>query len=233
MWFSLLINTCVVIFGLLFIYDKNGLSNIKAKTTSAKTVAGNSNYYLGKMSIFESGESKSNHVVFLGDSLTDYGEWNEYFITNNILNRGISGDTTDGVLNRLKQVYSIKPSKVFLMIGINDLRKHVEIDTILNNYSIILNELMEHSPNTEIFVQSILPMNSQLRPKNVKSKNVLELNSKLKKLAADANVTYIDLFRLMSNKENKLKLEFTYDGLHLNGKGYAQWVNEIKKLVED
>ncbi|MCJ8008006.1 GDSL-type esterase/lipase family protein [Lederbergia wuyishanensis] len=233
LWFSLIINVFVVIFGLLLIYDKSVLSNLKAKITSAKTVEGYSDFYLGKMSIFESGESHSNKVVFLGDSLTDYGEWNEYFITNDILNRGISGDTTDGVLHRLKQVYNIQPSKVFIMVGINDLRKDVDIDTILINFSTILNELKLNSPNTAIFVQSVLPMNSQLRKNSVKSKNVLELNSRLKKLTADTKVSYIDLFSLMSNKENQLKPEFTFDGLHLNGIGYHQWVNGIKKLVED
>jgi len=233
LWFSLLINIFVVIFGLFLFYEKGGLSYLKAKITSAKTVEGYSDYYLGKMSIFESGETHSNKVVFLGDSLTDYCEWNEYFITNGILNRGISGDTTDGVLNRLKQVYNIQPSKVFIMVGINDLRRNVDIDTILNNISTILNELKENSPNTAIFVQSVLPMNSQLHQNSVKSENVLELNSKLKKLTVDTDVSYIDLFSLMLNKENQLKPEFTFDGLHLNGNGYGQWVNEIKKLVED
>jgi lysophospholipase L1-like esterase len=66
--------------------------------------------------------AKPGSIVFLGDSITDFFRVNEFFPGVYVINRGISGDTTDGVLNRLAEsVYELSPSKIFLMIGTNDL----------------------------------------------------------------------------------------------------------------
>ncbi len=79
-------------------------------------------YYLHKKSFFEE-HSRKAEIVMLGDSLINHAEWRDLFPSKIIANYGISGDTTAGVLDRIDSIYKINPTKVFIMVGINDLMK--------------------------------------------------------------------------------------------------------------
>ena len=68
---------------------------------------------------------KSADIVFLGDSITHEGSWEEYFLECQTVNRGINGDTVQGVIDRLPDVLALEPKKLFLMIGVNDLNNHL------------------------------------------------------------------------------------------------------------
>lgn len=203
---------------------------------SSQILAQNSNqyspYYLHKKSQFESLPNSSDEIIFLGNSITDGGNWTELFGDLRIKNRGISGDITDGILNRLDEVTESNPLKIFIMIGINDLSKGKTTQEILNNYEIILDSIISSSPSTEIFVESVLPVNNnftQFKKHYARADSVLILNKKLEKLAANKNQTYIDLYSSFLDDEGKLNSNLTEDGLHLNGKAYLLW----KSLVED
>lgn len=83
-----------------------------------------SNTYKDKSVLFERYlmmNKYSKPIVFLGDSITEKIDWKELFSKNNILNRGIGSDTISGLINRTDSIVKLKPSKVFLMIGINDI----------------------------------------------------------------------------------------------------------------
>lgn len=180
--------------------------------------------YLAKESQFETLNINNDDIVFLGDSITNRSEWSELFDNPNLLNRGIDGDTTNGILNRVNTIIKGQPKKIFLMIGINDLLKKKDNNYVLNNYKKILTEIQTKSPNTIIYIQSILPNN------NVKSKNdIINLDNELKKLNTN-RIIYIDLFHKFE-KDGKLSNEYTYDGTHLNGKGYLVWKQTIEKYV--
>ena len=84
-----------------------------------------STYYEQRASHFRSLVSKKKCIVFLGDSLSDGAEWSELFSRQDILNRGISGDTSTGVLDRLDEVVRHQPKKIFLLIGINDIARDI------------------------------------------------------------------------------------------------------------
>ena len=167
-------------------------------------------------------------VAFLGDSLTDWYDLESYYPEYTVVNRGIAGDTTFGLEDRLKvSAYDVKPKVVVLLIGINN------IDTMFNNYESILKGLKENLSETKIVVVSITPTSKWLRFRN---NRIIKSNDKIKALADKYNYTYVDLYSVLkdSNK-NKLNDEYTEDGLHFNSKGYevitATMMPILKKLL--
>jgi len=193
-----------------------------------------STYYYQKKSLFESLPDTKREIIFLGNSITDGGEWAELFKNEKIKNRGISGDITDGVLYRLDEVVSSKPDKIFIMIGINDLARGKTPDYVLVNYSKILAKIKETTPGTEVYIQSVLPVNDEFGMfvnHTNKSKEIIEVNKGLKKMAVNFEYTFIDLTNTFSDSKGKLKKEFSNDGLHLMGEGYLAWKSVIKKYI--
>ena len=77
----------------------------------------------------------------LGDSHTEGIDWRELFPDVKILNRGISGDTSEGVLNRLEEVIGRHSKIVFLMIGGNDLQMGVPVPLVDANIRSIVQTL--------------------------------------------------------------------------------------------
>jgi lysophospholipase L1-like esterase len=169
-------------------------------------------------------------TVFLGDSMTDEGHWHKLFPELNLVNRGIGGDTTTGVLNRIDQVTMLAPPKLFLMIGTNDLCFNRPIPDIIKNYDKILGVLHQRIPNTKIYIESVLPFNDHIFPSRYlrTNENIKTLNVGIKKLAQTYNDPYIDLTKYFSDKDGCLPAEYTVDGLHLNEKGYAVWRDRIR-----
>lgn len=176
-------------------------------------------FYMHKASLYETlKENDKYKIAMLGDSITDWGEWNELLKRNDVINRGISGDSTDGVLNRIDGINS-SVEKVFIMIGINDLGKGKSVDYVFNNYKKIVTILKEK--NMQPIIQSILFVDSD-KIHYIKNNHVEQLNNKLKKYAMENDLVYIDL-NIKLSKDKKLRSNYSYDGLHLNGEGYKVW----------
>lgn len=117
-------------------------------------------YYWQRVTLFKTLPKSNKDIIFLGNSITDGGEWGELFNDIHIKNRGISGDITAGVINRLDDVVSGKPSKIFLLIGTNDLSRKITTDSVVKNILIIADYVRQQSPSTSLYVQSILPVNN-------------------------------------------------------------------------
>src|SRR5271168_1846342 len=168
-------------------------------------------------------------VVFLGDSLTAGCEWRELFGNRLlILNRGIGGDTSAGVLNRSAEVAALKPRAVFLMIGTNDLQEvgYAPADTA-RNYREIVNTLRQSSPRVRIYLESLLPTQS---PKfNQWSERV---NQEVRNLANGRSIVYLNL-RDAFLENGTLGKNFTIDGVHLNGNGYLLWKQQIDPIISE
>jgi lysophospholipase L1-like esterase len=186
-------------------------------------------YYLSKKSIFEVAPIQEGAIVFLGDSLTDYCNWEELFQNSKISNRGINGDKINGVMQRLDSIVATKPSKIFLLIGINDLDEEKPLNEIAAAYKNLVSQIKEILPETKIYLQSLLPTDNRERLKNNK---IVQLNQQIAALAKDSNLTYIDLYSPFVTEKNKLNPIYTFDGLHLNGAGYLVWKKEIETLVK-
>lgn len=192
-------------------------------------------YYYHRKSLFEALPNAENEIIWLGDSITDGNQWAELFGNPRMKNRGISGDITDGVLYRLGEVTESKPAKVFIMIGVNDFARDRSVDYVLKNYEKMVDRIRADSPDTEIYIQSILPVNDafpQFPSHTDETADIRAANERLKKLAAEKGATYINLFDDMSIAGNKLNPDYTEDGLHLNGKGYLVWKSEVEPYLD-
>ncbi len=173
-------------------------------------------YYDKKIGIFarENKTAKDIDIVFLGDSLTDFYNVKEYFPSYKVLNRGIAGDTTDGLLKRLEvSVYKVKPKVATLLIGINN------ITTMFRDYEDILKALKENIPDAKIVVISLLPTNKACAGYN---ELIAESNKNVKTLAEKYDCVYADLHALLTDAETGMaKDEYTVDdGLHISVAGY-------------
>lgn len=189
-------------------------------------------YYYQKKSLYELLPNTQNEIIFLGDSLIDHCNWTELFQNLNIKNRGLRADTVDGVLNRLEEIVSSMPAKIFFMVGINDLGYKRNISDIISNYEQIIQYIQAKSPKTEIYVHSVLPLNYKLYKGNVLNEEVIELNDHLRRLSSKYDLIYIDLISVMSDNNHQLRVEYTeFDGLHLNGQGYLIWKSAIEKHI--
>jgi lysophospholipase L1-like esterase len=222
---------------LIIVLQKGGIYYVKNKigTLSKKNIQNDLNinsYYKHKKSQFEILPFTNDSIIFLGDSLTDEGEWVELLGNTNIINRGISGDTTRRILNRLDRIIQTKPKQIFLMIGINDfVNEKKSIEQVLDKYKIILEELQNKIPQTEVFIQSVLPVNNNLTYFLQDNQKIIKFNSELKELATEFNYQYIDVFSHLADSENQLDVKYTTDGVHLNGKAYLIWKEAVKKYV--
>lgn len=195
-----------------------------------------SSYYLQKVTQFKLMPKSIGSIIFLGDSITDIGEWSELFGYKTIKNRGISTDNTFGVLARLDETITLKPAKVFLMIGINDLAKKTPDAIILKNIQRIANQLKQYSPNTKLIIQSILPTNNnftEFMGYQNKDDHIIWLNNELSLFCTNSQLVFVDLYSLFKDENGKLNKRYTYDGLHLNGEGYQLWKATLlkKKLI--
>ncbi len=191
-------------------------------------------YYQHKKSMFESLPNSNGEIIFLGNSITDGCNWTELFSDLRVKNRGISGDVTEGILNRLDEVTESKPAKIFIMIGINDLARDKSKKEILDKCEIIIDQIVTDSPETEIYLQSILPVNKKygrFEKHYSKSDSIVSLNKGLENLAIEKGETYVDLYSSFIDNENNLKDDFTEDGLHLNGKAYGIWKSLVDKYI--
>lgn len=193
-----------------------------------------STYHQMRKQMFEQMPNSETEIIFIGDSLTDQGEWAELLGNNNIRNRGISGDTTDGVLNRLNEITASQPQKLFLMIGANDLwNEQKPASEIAQTYRLILEKIQQQTPETQVFIQSLLPMNTLQYPISVNNSDIIAVNRHLQNLARDFSYTYIDLHQHFTNDQKQLDPLYTIDGVHLNGKGYLNWAKIVTPYVNE
>ena len=195
-----------------------------------------STYYHQRVSHFRTLPITKNDIIFVGNSISDGAEWSELFSNSQIKNRGISGDFSAGVLNRIDEISSRKPKKVFLMIGINDLPRNTTIDSIFKNTAAIIAHLKQKSPSTKLYIQSVLPVNDSYKKFSShtnKGEQIKLLNAKLKQNSVAYNYTYIDLNTPFSDTNGKMAKHLSNDGLHLNGEGYLLWKHIVYPYVFD
>ena len=173
-------------------------------------------------------------VVMLGNSLTENGgDWGKRLGKKHVVNRGISGDEVMGVYDRLHQILPGHPQKLFLMIGINDVSHNLTADSIAGMIRLTVERIQRESPETELHLQSLLPINESFgRYKLLTGKTDLvpEINTRLKALAQEKKIDFIDLFPLFAEgNTHVLRKDLTTDGLHLNEEGYKIWAKALKK----
>lgn len=181
------------------------------------------------------------NILMLGDSITEMYDLNEFYGEDKlIVNSGISGNRADGILNDLKQrAYIYNPSKVFLLIGINDiLWDEANEDYVYDKTIEIVEHVKEKLPNTKIYIESIYPVNSEMNNHfdtvdidRVKS-TIIKVNDKLREYSKEnPDIKYIDLYGKLLNDNGELNMEYSDDGLHPNEEGYKLITDILKKYM--
>ena len=195
-----------------------------------------------------------NKIVFIGNSIT-YGmrRWDKKLEANNLVNRGISGDFSEGIQKRLDEIIHFKPIAVFILIGINDFFRdstvsiYVTPSYVANNIIATAKEIKKGAPKTKIYLQTILPINTahnlMSRPEDIRhyyyylnkdhspslNQQIIETNVIIKE---NDMFEVIDLHSIFLDSENELDLKYSHDGLHLNETGYDHWMRRIKPLID-
>lgn len=164
-------------------------------------------------------------VVMIGDSITQSGHWRDIFPEAKIANRGIKGDRTDDILRRMDTILSAKPEKAFIMVGINDFTMGKSVDKVFTDYLKIVNELQ--SNNIQTYIQSTLECSNC----GERLEKVRLLNLKLERLAAERNLTFININNGLTSKDDGLLPEYTNDGIHLTAGGYVKWSQTIATYI--
>jgi hexosaminidase len=195
-----------------------------------------STYYHQRASLMRQLPVKEGEIIFLGNSITDGGEWAELFTNRKALNFGISGDHAQGIIYRLDDVVRRKPAKVFLMIGVNDLARGRKADSLICDLEWIAMEMKRRVPQTKLYIQSILPVNDvygKFDGHTSKGSQILRVNTWLNKHAEWYGYTYVDLHTHFTDSSGKMDKRYTNDGLHLLGEGYKLWKHLLWPYVYD
>jgi lysophospholipase L1-like esterase len=195
-------------------------------------------HWQNRVRAFKEQNLEWQHVVLLGDSITEGFEVSKYFRGCQVLNRGIGADVIGnnlpaddprGVLRRLdNSVFDCAPTDLFILIGINDLNSGRTVDSMEAGYRELLKRVREKRPDLRIVVQSVLPTRGDHAKQNAP---VVDFNQRLKKMAPEFNCAFLDLHSLLRDADGQLKAEFTEDGLHLTEPAYLVWRAQILKAL--
>ena len=171
-------------------------------------------------------------ALFIGDSLTEWFELEKHCPEVNIINEGIAGDTSFGVLERLDSIMDITADKIFLMIGINDVFNGFQQADIIENQQLIIEQILTHVNGTELIVQSLLPVNeTMLGSPGYLNRLIRQINKELKSHCEARRLTYLDLYPAFLEGD-EMKREYTTDGGHLSAAGYALWAEKLQVFLQ-
>ncbi|MCD8173688.1 MAG: GDSL-type esterase/lipase family protein [Alistipes sp.] len=192
-------------------------------------------YHVRRADLFAKLPVCGDDIVMAGNSITDGGEWAEFFPGVSIKNRGISADRTYHVLDRLDPIIAGKPRMIFLMIGTNDLGAGFSPGFTAGNIGKIIDRILTESPGTRLYVQTIFPVNDafgQAHRHVNRDAEIVETNELIKAICAEKGVEVIDMWTALADGNGKLNAAYTNDGLHLTGDGYLRWVEVLKPYIQ-
>ena len=179
----------------------------------------------------------STTIVMLGNSLTEFGgNWGQRLGAANVANYGIMGDNTQGMLHRLRQITPHHPQAIFLMVGINDVTKSLSDKQIFKRCRAVIEAIRSQSPTTRLFVQSLLPINLDVKQWKIlvgQESKIVAINHRLEAYCAEEHLPFIQLYPLFTDADRDvMRQDLTIDGLHLTESGYAIWVRALRPYFD-
>ena len=181
---------------------------------------------------------KYENIVFFGDSITEFYDLQKFYEQMPVVNSGTSGFTTNDLLEIMEEdVYVFNPTKVVLLIGINDMNKTDDDVSIVENIKTITTSINEKRPKAKIYVESIYPVDRERYPilidNNVDNNRIRKINGMIESLCNEKGYVFINMFdELNSPTEDKLIYEYSKDGLHLSDEGYKIVTKKLKSVLE-
>ncbi|KNY28658.1 GDSL-type esterase/lipase family protein [Pseudobacteroides cellulosolvens] len=172
-------------------------------------------------------------IIFFGDSITEGFKLKKYFSLSGLINKGVSGNTTADALKRVNEIITKKPDKVFIMLGTNDIWGVIDTKVTIDNYNDIITKIRTACPYADIVIQSVLPMGLSAFKRNplASSKSIDGLNLRLKDIAKDYDLKFVDIGILLKDKNGNMDAKYTSDGVHIKSNAYSIWSEKIKKMV--
>lgn len=181
------------------------------------------------------------NIVFVGDSITYQYNLEKYYKDKiHVVNSGIDGNTVNDILdNSYERIYRYNPTKVFLLIGTNDV-PYKDEKVIEDGIKKIVNSIRKNRSNCEIYLESIYPVNDTDNEKishpmvnGRKNEKIMNINKELKAFADKTkNVTYINMYDKLLDENGNMKLEYTREGLHLSDEGYKVVTSVLSKYLK-
>jgi lysophospholipase L1-like esterase len=168
------------------------------------------------------------NLIFIGDSLTQWGDWERRFPGYQVTNLGISGETVEGLLARRERIRTQidDPDFIFLMTGINNIATG-QYD-IIPPYREIVRNLITWYKRSTVVVQSVLPVDIEW----VLNDEIRDINRLLEEIAREYSARYLDVFRLFVDAKGTPKNGYlSDDGVHLAEKGYDVWAQEVERFL--
>jgi len=165
-------------------------------------------------------------IAFVGDSITNHGNWETWFPDRQTHNLGVSGDTTDELIERIDEVVELHPDAIALLVGTNDLGQRKSVEHLVRNIEYLLVTLRRGLPGTRMLVQSIMPRGAEFADR------VRDANRHLRQFAPSVNAQYLDLWPALAGDGDTIALEFSDDKLHLSAAGYEAWLSELRPALE-
>lgn len=185
-----------------------------------------SSAYLKTKEMYSLHPGKYNYVMF-GDSITKSGKWDNLIPGYSIGNRGISGDDTAGMLDRLTDVERTGAKTVFIMAGTNDITRKIKPDDVARNIILMTNKMKEKG--ITVVIQSTILSGEERKDKNP---SIIAINNILKDFSKKTGTAYLDLNTGLS-ENGLLKSEYTIDGTHLTAEGYKIWSKIITSYLQN
>jgi hypothetical protein len=183
-----------------------------AQTTLIDTNLYQSGHYKQRVALFNTEPLAKGKIIFLGNSITEFGNWPRLLNDSTVINRGIAGDNTYGVLARSNDIIERKPAKLFIEIGINDFALDRQYQSTVKNILAIVTKMHAGSPETKIYILSILPTNDDVKTDYPfafnKGKQVNLINRQLLMASGRTNYTYIDLNSQLKDAKGKLDKKY-------------------------
>lgn len=176
----------------------------------------------GRLSVLHALPIDTSDIVFIGDSQTEGFLVNEVFGLR-VRNRGISSNTTDHVLSRIDDILKNHPKRIIVAIGINDLQAGRPVNEVIENIARIMTKTRSLSPHTDVVFNAVFPTRGdyqKLMPE------INTFNVQLRQFCHREKIAFVDTYSPLL-KGDQLDKSYTYDNLHLNGKGYAVWASVI------
>lgn len=225
--FSLIVN--LVLAGALY-YLVQRLGGVKFMIHRINS-GGLAGLYENRIDLFNHLQLAKGDIIFLGDSITEFGQWEELMNNPKVKNRGIAGDTSWGLLRRLEGITSSEPSRIFLMIGVNDFL-FTDNAEIIDNYTKIVQQIRTQAPDCQLILQSILPVNAGVKNTVFDNTSILEVNQAIQNIAEKEGLIYLDIHQQLLDDTGQLSAKFTADGVHINGKAYAIWKEIVLPYIK-
>ena len=195
--------------------------------------------YFENRKIFQEILKNKENIVFLGDSITFQYDLKKYYKNYNVVNGGVDGNRIEDILDDLdNRVYNYNPSKVFILIGTNNLAVDENDDEIIKKIEELLIRIKENKKYTDLYFESILPINNTEDEKidkimvgNRNNERIKFINQQIEIFCDKNEIVYIDLYAKLIDKNDNLDILYTKEGLHISEDGYDIITKEIKKYL--